>query len=82
MYIITWITNPNILILIPPSEVQETTSFMSNIKPHQKKKQKSLLKRVHDAVSLLPQLVMKAAISANQIAYTVKIVLHNNTDSQ
>jgi hypothetical protein len=25
MYIITWITNPNILILIPPSEVQETT---------------------------------------------------------
>jgi hypothetical protein len=27
MYIITWITNPNILILIPRSEVQETTSF-------------------------------------------------------
>ena len=27
MYIITWITNPNILTLIPPSEVQETTSF-------------------------------------------------------
>jgi uncharacterized membrane protein len=31
MYIITWITNPNILILIPPSEVQETTSFKSNV---------------------------------------------------
>jgi hypothetical protein len=31
MYIITSITNPNILILIPPSEVQEITSFKSTL---------------------------------------------------
>jgi hypothetical protein len=30
-YILTWITNPNILILIPPSEVQETKSLKSTL---------------------------------------------------
>jgi hypothetical protein len=31
IYILTWITNPNILILIPPSEVQETKSLKSTL---------------------------------------------------
>ena len=31
VYILTWITNPNILILIPPSEVQEYKLFKSTL---------------------------------------------------
>ena len=37
VYILTWITNSNILILIPPSEVQESKSFkffIVNIHPN------------------------------------------------